>query len=75
MRLALVIVLLAVGFALAATGGLALISIATGWEIRAKPMGGNPGLLVPTDLDFALVFSGIGLALLGLGWLLGRKLR
>lgn len=73
MRAALAFVLVALGFALAATGGLALFSIATGWEIRTRGTGGTPGLAVPTDLDFALVFGGIGLVLLGLGWLVGRR--
>ncbi|MBU8543381.1 MULTISPECIES: hypothetical protein [Roseomonadaceae] len=69
----LVFLLTAMGLALAGTGLVALFSRATGWEIRTRPTGASPGLTVPTDLDFALIFTGIGLALLGLAWLLRRR--
>jgi hypothetical protein len=71
----LVLVLAVIGLALAGTGLLALLSRATGWEIRTRATGGGEGLVVPTDLDFALVFTGIGLALLGLAWLLDRRVK
>ncbi|MGK7867538.1 hypothetical protein [Falsiroseomonas sp. E2-1-a20] len=68
-------VLLALGIALAGTGALALFSLATGWEIRTRGYAGSPGIAVPVEADFALVFLGIGLTCLGLAWLVGRRLR
>ena len=72
MRKVAIFTLLALGLAIGGTGLLALFSAATGWTIRTRATGGGPGLEVPTDLDFALIFSAVGAVLLGLGWLLGR---
>ena len=73
MRQVAVFLLMALGLATAATGLLALLSRATGWTIRTRATGGSPGLEVPTDLDFALIFTAVGAMLLGLGWMLGRR--
>ncbi len=69
----LIFLLMAIGLGLSGTGFLALFSRVTGWEVRTRSTGGGEGQAVPTDLDFALIFMGVGLALMGLAWLLKRR--